>query len=145
MEFMGYGIDLCDHNDNLPGLLAFAKKYTPDVYGEICEWLKDEKEEECTRWNTEDAVKWWFNDYMYDGFAGVAAYITAVINEQEGTQFRCFDVNCDCVYFPQEYPWKLNEKMRGMTEEEFCAVIKKYISQLTDEVYEISEMTMYDD
>lgn len=141
-EFAGYGIDLCEHmkEDSFPGLLAFAQKYTPDIYGEICEWLRD-----CGKKETEPKnVKEWFSDYEQDGYRGIAAYLTAVINEQEGTQFRCFDVDCDCIYFPQEYPWKMNEKMRKMTEEEFCGLIRKYINQVTDMVYEFADMEMYD-
>ena len=141
-EFAGYGIDLCDHMklDSLPGLLAFAQKYTPDIYGEICEWLRDRGKKETEPEN----VKEWFGNYEHDGYTGIAAYLTAVINEQEGTQFRCFDVDCDCIYFPQEYPWKMNEKMRKMTEEEFCGLIRKYISQVKEMVYVFADMEMYD-
>ena len=38
----------------------------------------------------------------------------------------------------------MNEKLRKMTEEEFCGLIRKYISQVTDMVYVFADMEMYD-
>ena len=138
---IGYGIDLCDHRDDtFPGLLAFAQKYTPDIYGELYESIDQTDGPE----GRQAFVKEWFSEYESNGYSGLSAYLKDVINEQEGTQFCSFDIDCDCIYFPQDYPWKLNEKMRGMTEREFHDIIRKYTSQITGREYRFSEMDMYD-
>ena len=66
------------------------------------------------------------------------------INKYEGTQFRSFDIDCDCIYFPQDYPWNLNEKMRGMSMEGFCGIVRKYLNQITDAEYTFTNIEMCD-
>ena len=141
MEFEGYGIDLYDRMDDVfPGLLAFTQKYTPDIYKELCESMDPEDDEEDRR----IFVKEWFSEYDSNGYSGLSAYLRDVINEQEGTQFRSFDIDCDCIYFPQDYPWNLNEKMRGMSMEEFCGIVRKYLNQITDAEYTFANIEMCD-
>ena len=141
MEFEGYGIDLYDRMDDVfPGLLAFTQKYTPDIYKELCESMDPEDDEEDRR----IFVKEWFSEYDSNGYSGLSAYLRDVINEQEGTQFRSFDIDCYCIYFPQDYPWNLNEKMRGMSMEEFCGIVRKYLNQITDAEYTFANIEMCD-
>ena len=90
-------------------------------------------------------VKEWFSEYEDDdGYSGISAYLKDVINKYEGTQLRSFDIDCDCIYFQQDYPWNLNEKMRGMSIEEFCGIVRKYLNQITDAEYTFANIEMYD-
>lgn len=141
--FTGYGIDLYEHyvEDTFPGLLAFAKKYTPDVYENIKKWLDeiqpDEEKEQMV-------VMRWFDNYELNGYAGISAYLASVINEQEGTQFCSHDIDCDCIYIPRLYPWQYNERMRSLTESEAVGLIRKYVKQITDLEYNITNIAMYE-
>lgn len=62
-----------------------------------------------------------------------------VILEAENIQFTaCDDYNSETylVYEPS-YPWNISEKERNLTEETLRQILAKYISILTDEVFEV--------
>lgn len=70
---------------------------------------------------------------------GLVTVLQNVILEAENIRFTvCDDYNSETylVYEPS-YPWNMPEKERNLTEETLRRILAKYISILTDEVFEV--------
>ncbi len=78
-------------------------------------------------------------DYEEDSPYRLAIILQNVIEETEGVVFTAcnnFDGENYLLYTP-EYPWRMGENDKTMTEELIQECLKKYIAILTDEVIDI--------
>ena len=90
------------------------------------------------------------NDYLYDyesnnSYYGLSAFLCDVISEVEGIDIKCDDPNgVHYLGLSANAPWAFNEKTRNMTAEEYCEILKMYVSKITDETLEIRWWVVYD-
>ncbi len=78
-------------------------------------------------------------DYEEDFPYGLAIILQRVIEETEGVVFTAcnnFYGENYLLYVP-DYPWRMGEKDKEMTEEKVQECLKKYIAILTDEAVDI--------
>lgn len=136
----GYGIDSAEHpDDDFPGLLAFTKKYTQDVYEGIIRDLGLEPDN--------DSVKHWFDTYHCGYQTGVFAHLAYVINrtENEGDEDqRCF-ATCfgGKIFFRNNWSRMITKKSTWeLTNEEFRDIVNKYLSQVTDREYHFDYLSI---
>ncbi|RGO65911.1 hypothetical protein DXB08_28710 [Hungatella hathewayi] len=88
----------------------------------------------------------WLNDYEMDGYQGLSAYLSRVINEQENIELSVYDsVPNGYLYIYPDYPWRFSKIMGSLTIESLNALFGKYISQITDDPITIDYLTMYYD
>lgn len=127
----GYGICLskleCNSIERMQKLLELAPKY----YKSVQNWLR---EQHITKPDVDDILE---SDQEYH--LGMATVLQSVILEAENIRFTaCDDYNSETylVYEPS-YPWNMPEKERNLTEEILRCILGKYISILTDEVFEV--------
>lgn len=127
----GYGICLtgmeCDSMKRMKNLLKLAPEYHKSVQN----WLKDQGIEKA---DVDDILE---SDQEYR--LGLATVLRNVILEAENIRFTaCDDYNSETylVYEPS-YPWDVSEEERNLTEETLCQILAKYISILTDKVFEV--------
>lgn len=127
----GYGICLskleCNSIEQMQKLLELAPKY----YKSVQNWLR---EQHITKPDVDDILE---SDQEYH--LGMATVLQSVILEAENIRFTaCDDYNSETylVYEPS-YPWNMPEKERNLTEEILRCILGKYISILTDEVFEV--------
>lgn len=127
----GYGICLskleCNSIERMQKLLELAPKYCKSVQN----WLR---EQHITKPDVDDILE---SDQEYH--LGMATVLQSVILEAENIRFTaCDDYNSETylVYEPS-YPWNMPEKERNLTEEILRCILGKYISILTDEVFEV--------
>lgn len=138
-KFVGYGVDLSGMK--FKNLKEFVKKYTPDVWEVIQEDLKEGKLP-----LSDNNILDWLNDYEREGYYGLSAYLSGVINEQENIELSAYDsVLNGYLYIYPNYPWRFSEIMRSLTIESLNALFRKYISQITDDLIIIDYLTMYYD
>ncbi len=127
----GYGVCLtgmeCGSMKRMENLLKLAPEYHKSVQN----WLKKQG---IAKPDMEDVLEL---DREYH--LGLATILQNVIQEAENIRFTaCDDCNSEIylVYEPS-YPWNMPEKEENLTEEILRLVLKKYISILTDEVFEV--------
>lgn len=127
----GYGVCLsrleCDSMERMQRLLELAPEYHQSVQN----WLKEQHIEKP---DVDDILE---SDQEYR--LGLATVLQNVILEAENIQFTaCDDYNSETylVYEPS-YPWDISEKEQNLTEETLRRILAKYISILTDEVFEV--------
>lgn len=127
----GYGICLsrleCDSMERMQKLLKLAPKY----YESVQNWLREQRIEKPDMGDIMES------DQEYH--LGLATVLQNVILEAENIRFTaCDDYNSEIylVYEPS-YPWSMPEKERNLTEETLRQILAKYISILTDEVFEV--------
>ncbi|MDE6852146.1 MAG: hypothetical protein K2J67_06610 [Lachnospiraceae bacterium] len=123
----GYGVCLsrleCDSMERMEKLLELAPEYHKSVQN----WLR----EQCIAKPDVDDILESDQEYHLE--------LQNVILEAENIQFTaCDDYNSETylVYEPS-YPWNISEKERSLTEETLRRILAKYISILTDEVFEV--------
>ena len=91
------------------------------------------------------------NEFFYgfesqDGYYGIAAFLKEVIENIEGVNISCDDP--DGVHYlglSADAPWKFNDKTKNMSEEEYNAILTRYVSYFTDDVLEIRWWNVNDD
>lgn len=127
----GYGICLskleCDSMERMQKLLKLAPKY----YKSVQNWLREQRIEKP---DVGDILE---SDQEYH--LGLATVLQNVMLEAENIRFTaCDDYNSETylVYEPS-YPWSVPEKERNLTEETLRQILAKYISILTDDVFEV--------
>lgn len=127
----GYGICLskleCDSMERMQKLLKLAPKY----YKSVQNWLREQRIEKP---DVGDILE---SDQEYH--LGLAMVLQNVMLEAENIRFTaCDDYNSETylVYEPS-YPWSVPEKERNLTEETLRQILAKYISILTDDVFEV--------
>lgn len=82
------------------------------------------------------------DDYLeleMSGCYGIASLMEGVILEAEGLQFTAcnnYESTNYLLYMPT-YPWYLNPKEQGLTEESIRQIFAKYVSILSDEELEV--------
>lgn len=127
----GYGVCTSDLKVNsverIEKLLEFAPEYRDDIHG----WFEESGINKPT---VDDYL-----DFDQDYNNGIAAILKEVIRESEGIEFEACD-NFDCmrylIYMPS-YPWHMTERDRTVTQEELDAILKKYISVISDTEFDI--------
>lgn len=127
----GYGICLskleCNSMERMQKLLKLAPKY----YKSVQNWLREQRIEKP---DVGDILE---SDQEYH--LGLATVLQNVMLEAENIRFTaCDDYNSETylVYEPS-YPWSVPEKERNLTEETLRQILAKYISILTDDVFEV--------
>lgn len=127
----GYGICLskleCNSMERMQKLLKLAPKY----YKSVQNWLREQRIEKT---DVGDILE---SDQEYH--LGLATVLQNVMLEAENIRFTaCDDYNSETylVYEPS-YPWSVPEKERNLTEETLRQILAKYISILTDDVFEV--------
>ena len=122
----GYGICVSDialpSLDRLQSLLHMAPRYESSIN----QWL-----EECEI--TEPSVDDYL-DFDQDFRLGLATLLQKVIEEAEGVCFTaCDDFNSNqYLLYEPSYPWNLPAAERLLDEEGVAAIIRKYVSVITD-------------
>ena len=82
------------------------------------------------------------DDYLeldQDYYDGLATILAEVIKEAESITFiHCDDWNgLTYLIYPPSYPWQMPENEANLTEEKIAAILRKYITILTDDPIEI--------
>lgn len=127
----GYGICLsrleCDSMERMQKLLELAPKYHKSVQN----WLKEQRIEEP---EVDDILE---SDQEYH--LGLATILQNVIQEAEDIRFTaCDDYNSEpYLLYEPSYPWNMLVQERNLTEEKLRQLLSKYVSILTDEVFEV--------
>lgn len=126
----GYGICLsrleCDSMERMQKLLKLAPKY----YKSVQNWLG----ERCIEKPDVDDILGSDQEYHL----GLATVLQNVILEAENIRFTaCDDYNSETYLYEPSYPWSVPEKERNLTEETLRQILAKYISILTDDVFEV--------
>lgn len=144
-SFYGYGVDLT--NAELKNLPDFMAEHTPDLYQDCMDDCVYNYDEEILhdRERLNEAVKEWLSEYEYDGYTGISAYLASVINEKENVEVMSHDVDCDILYLLPQLPWLYNEKTKNISEEDFNALLRKYLSEICDDELTIEGMVLYED
>lgn len=123
----GYGICVSDIVDVPAERLLLLLEHAPVFHQEVKNWLAEEGIENPA-----------FEDYMAfddDYMLGLSTFLSRVIEEAEHISFTaCDDFNANdyLIYMPS-YPWEMPENERSLTEEHIEAVLRKYVSILTDD------------
>lgn len=121
-----YGFKISDIKGEMR-VVNLAKQLT-GLYEPFKDYLKKTGLEE-TEVNFEEWIKGYF---QIGNHHGLAAFITAMINEKEGLELCCND-DYEIIYFPAVIPWQTNERMRNMTKDQLDNIFHKWIGMLTDE------------
>lgn len=127
----GYGICVDDIKNQDVSRLQALLDLSPEAKAKIEGWLSELEIKEPS-----------WDDYMefdQDFYLGLATILKMVIEEAEGIDLTACD-NFDSVayllYQPM-YPWNMDDKDRGLTEEKVAEIFRRYISILTDDPIEI--------
>lgn len=127
----GYGICLsrleCDSMERMQKILELA----PEYYKSVQNWLR---QQHIVKPDVDDILE---SDQEYH--LGLATVLQNVILEAENIWFTACDDYYSETYLVYEpsYPWNMPGKERNLTEETLRLILAKYISILTDEVFEV--------
>jgi len=88
----------------------------------------------------------WIENFEFDGYYGLAAFLQEVISVIEEIDISCDDPSgISYLGLSADTPWNFNEKTRNMSEKEYNEILAKYINKITDEVLEIRWWCVRDD
>ena len=137
-KFYGYGIEISGLEFHR--LEGFVRKYTPDILKELIGNVESDDYVQ----DPDKAILRWMKDYEYGGSFGFAAYLASVINEQEGTNLKGYDLYGNYLYVPYVMPWNVPQKMRFMRRADVDSIFKKYLFAITEDMlsFDIVEMQM---
>ena len=137
-KFYGYGIEISELEFHR--LEEFVRKYTPEILKEL---IGDIESDDYVQ-DPDKAILRWMKDYEYGGSFGFAAYLASVINEQEGTNLKGYDLYGNFLYVPYVMPWHVPQKMRFMRKADVDSILKKYLFAITEDKlsFDIVEMQM---
>ena len=127
----GYGIRVddivCSDVERMERLLATAPQFSAKLH----EWLSESEITE-PAWDN-------YMEYDQDFYLGLATILKEVIEEAEGIQMTaCDDYNSvSYLLYQPNYPWKLEEQERNLTEQQVAEIIGRYVRILTSEPIDI--------
>ncbi len=126
----GYGVCLTEMECGSMKRMKNLLKLAPEYHKSVQNWLKDQG---IAKPDVDDILEF---DQEYR--LGLATILQNVILEAENIRFTACDDNSETylVYEPS-YRWDILEKERNLTEETLRRILAKYISILTDEVFEV--------
>lgn len=138
MSVHTYGHGICTDDihttvDKIKALIAMA----PNAYELCVDAFKDAENDEITRPDE-------FAEYMGQGWdgheeAGLATLLAVVINECEGIDMYASmdDYGNTFLIMQEKLPWHCTHREKNLTEDGINAIIRKYVSVLTDDEIEI--------
>lgn len=137
-KYFGFGVDLSYMS--FKGLNGFMKEYATDILHELNGDIFG------IDLNADEDLEWWISGYFeYNGYSGMAAFLTMVINENENLEFLCSDEDGGYIFVPTLYPWQFDENMNNLTPEKVNDILKKWISKITDDPIEVKDIVLYCD
>lgn len=137
---VGFGADLSvlEKTDlDFSGLRENFPRYAKAEYEE---YLADEGKPD-----DDDSLYEFLTEYeTSNGTFGLAAFLSEAIKIQERVGVECFDeTNNGILYVPRLFPFKFNEKEKGMTEKDWVSLISKYVGYVTKAELPVDEIEMY--
>lgn len=90
-------------------------------------------------------IEFWFDQYESEGRSGLGAFLYDVIREQEKVEIDIDDPDGVYIGISAAAPWEFHPSVRNLSEEQFTAMISKYICQITDEEVPIRWWNVDDD
>ena len=124
-----YGVCVSNiKNVNWGNVVGMLKKYDPERYSDFLE----DMEENSTENDSED-IKFWFDQYESEGKSGLGAFLYDIIREQEKVEIDIDDPNGVYIGISAAAPWEFHPSVRNLSEEQFTAIISKYICQIAYE------------
>lgn len=116
------------------------KKYDHDRYSNFLDDMEENSAENDSR-----DIEFWFDQYESEGRSGLGAFLYDVIREQEKVEIDIDDPDGICIGISAAAPWEFHPSVRNLSEEQFTAMISKYICQITDEEVPIRWWKIDDD
>ena len=95
----------------------------------------------------DDEILGWVDNYEENGGYGLGALLYAAIEKSENCDISV-DIPSDGLTYlglQIDLPWKYKDSTRNMTEEEYNAILAKYVNMVTDEEIAIRTWNITDD
>lgn len=127
-------------NVNWGNVVGMLKKYDHDRYSDFLDDMKGNSAENDSR-----DIEFWFDQYESGGRSGLGAFLYDVIRKQEKVEIDIDDPDGICIGISAAAPWEFHSSVRNLSEEQFTAMISKYICQITDEEVPIRWWRIDDD
>lgn len=129
-----YGICMgeIDSEINWDKVERLLESYDSSLYEKYKEYIYSDDvsdPEELEYWKKE-----WFLEYDSIGYHGLGAFLHDVIADEEHIDLDMEDSNGFILGLSPDLPWYYSENVRNLTNDEFCALIVKYIEKISDHV-----------
>lgn len=112
---------------NWGNIVGMLKKYDHDRYSDFLDDMEENSAENDSR-----DIEFWFDQYESEGRSGLGAFLYDVIREQEKVEIDIDDPDGVYIGISAAAPWEFHPSVRNLSEEQFTAMISKYICQITD-------------
>lgn len=89
----------------------------------------------------EMTCKEFVSDYEGESTTGLSALLAEAIEAIDGVNANSDNARYEYVGLALDAPWYYNEKTRNITQEEYDAILRKYVDMLTDEAVYIRTYT----
>lgn len=140
-HFYGYGIKVDEigevSNERLESLIDLAPVFKDKVHKKLDEMqVKDA--------DLEDYCDAMYRANLDFAFLGLASILKYVMEEAEGLNFVACDNydNEHFLIFTPQYPWRMTEREKLVTEESLEDIFSKYVDILTDKEIDIDYQTV---
>ncbi len=140
-HFYGYGIKVDEigevSNERLESLIDLAPVFKDKVHKKLDEMqVKDA--------DLEDYCDAMYRANLDLAFLGLASILKYVIQEAEGLELVACDNydNEHFLIFTPQYPWRMTEREKLVTEESLEDIFSKYVDILTDKEIDIDYQTV---
>lgn len=124
----GYGVRLDFTNAEKLHLHNLVEYLEPDMKECYDIFLSDNELED-----SEESFSEFTDDYLSNvnsSESGLSALLADLILENDGINLSCDD---GCIYLSPDYPWRMNERVKALSREEYEYVIRKWVNVITDE------------